>query len=95
MGNSGVFHGNWHRSISLHPSATVGGSEFLGVLPMVLDIASDRESRKFEIYHYGCMVVSQAGGPFFQPRRQEIPPAGRWASPAPPFPHDRVTICLL
>jgi hypothetical protein len=28
------------RLISLHPAAAVGGSEFLGVLPVVLDTAS-------------------------------------------------------
>jgi hypothetical protein len=34
---------------------------------MALDIASNRESPRFEIYHYGSRVVSQDGRPFFSP----------------------------
>jgi hypothetical protein len=46
------------RSISLHPSATVGEPEFSGMLPMALDVASNRKSPRFEIYHYKHMVAS-------------------------------------
>jgi hypothetical protein len=33
---------------------------------------SDRESPRFEIYHYRCMVVSQAGRPFFSPDNRKL-----------------------